>query len=83
MHEDCNESFSESREYKAHTAQHKWGPHRVETDELGQLQFCCLFPNCNKAVSDRKVLRKHLLTHREKQFVCHYEVNFIFVQKQL
>ena len=22
---------------------------------------------------DRKLLRKHLLTHREKQFICHYE----------
>ena len=50
MHEDCNESFSESRDFKAHTAQHKWGPHKVVIDELGQQQFCCLFPGCNKSV---------------------------------
>ena len=32
-----------------------------------------LLPSPAIAPPDRKLLRKHLLTHREKQFICHYE----------
>ena len=71
---DCDKTFPDSRSFRAHSAQHKWGPHAIEVDPVTQIKrFRCLHPGCNKIVKDRKVLRKHLLTHREKQFQCHYE----------
>jgi len=71
---DCDKIFHDSKSFRLHTAQHKWGPHAIEVDpETKKTQFRCLHPGCNKVVRDRKVLRKHLLTHREKQFKCHYE----------
>ena len=69
----CDKVFYDSRLYRAHSAQHKWGPHATEVDPVtGVTRFRCLHPGCTKVVNDRKVLRKHLLTHREKQFMCHY-----------
>ena len=71
---DCEFEFLDSRTFRAHAAQHKWGPHAIETNvETKVTRFLCLHPGCKKIVKDRKVLRKHLLTHCEKQFVCHYE----------
>ena len=69
----CDKVYTDSRQYRAHSAQHKWGPHATEVDPAtGKSRFRCLHPGCTKVVNDRKVLRKHLLTHREKQFMCHY-----------
>lgn len=34
--------------------------------------FKCTFPNCDKAFKEKKVLRKHLLTHQPKRFHCAY-----------
>lgn len=72
-HPGCNLSFDVSKDHKIHIAQHRWGPHNVETKDDGSYIFTCLHPGCNKIMHDRKLLRKHLLTHREKQFACHYE----------
>ncbi|GBG28980.1 Zinc finger protein 42-like [Hondaea fermentalgiana] len=34
--------------------------------------FKCTFPNCTKSFKEKKVLRKHLLTHQPKRFHCAY-----------
>jgi len=69
--EDCGKTFQSSKALRLHVAQHKWGPHRIINSPTGT-KFQCLHEGCKKVVNDRKVLRKHLLTHRPRQFVCHY-----------
>ena len=78
----CDERFDTIKEYKQHLAQHKWGPHKVTSvfntnnnnnNSSSFLQYECLAPGCGKIMTDRKLLRKHLLTHQEKKFVCHYD----------
>jgi hypothetical protein len=48
------------------------GPHDTVMDEDGVVQYHCRFEACDKFYSDQKLLRKHILTHKEKLFVCHY-----------
>ena len=72
-HPSCHETFNEARQYKKHVAQHKWGPHEIIENDSGKTSFLCLFPNCSKMMFDRKVLRKHLLSHGDKQFCCTYD----------
>lgn len=69
--EDCKATFDNSKGLREHVAQHKWGPHRVipAAEGIG-VQFQCLFEGCGKIVKDRKVLRKHCLTHRPREFAC-------------
>lgn len=70
--EDCDIKFESSKALRLHIAQHKWGPHQVIDN--GQLTaFMCLSPDCGKTFTDRKVLRKHLLTHRPRQYTCEFE----------
>eukprot|EP00516_Mucochytrium_quahogii_P000071 CAMPEP_0203756396 /NCGR_PEP_ID=MMETSP0098-20131031/9700_1 /ASSEMBLY_ACC=CAM_ASM_000208 /TAXON_ID=96639 /ORGANISM=" , Strain NY0313808BC1" /LENGTH=342 /DNA_ID=CAMNT_0050648273 /DNA_START=43 /DNA_END=1071 /DNA_ORIENTATION=+ len=69
---DCQQVFESCRALRIHVAQHKWGPHRVIDQPQGQT-FQCLFQDCGKIVKDRKVLRKHLLTHRPREFECSFE----------
>ncbi|KAG9416289.1 hypothetical protein AC1031_000684 [Aphanomyces cochlioides] len=67
----CNHYFDDAQSLKDHMTQHTWGPHTIQTAPDGTKTFVCL--NCGKGVSDRKVLRKHLLTHQEKRFLCSFD----------
>jgi len=67
---DCVQRFITSTLLRIHVAQHKWGPHKIITESDGTRRFACLFEGCGKVLKDRKVLRKHLLTHRPRAFVC-------------
>ncbi|KDO16336.1 hypothetical protein SPRG_18133 [Saprolegnia parasitica CBS 223.65] len=68
---DCGLVFEDAQGLKDHVTQHTWGPHTVQTHENGAKTFHCL--GCGKAMTDRKVLRKHLLTHQEKRFLCTFD----------
>ncbi|KAF0695937.1 Aste57867_13285 [Aphanomyces stellatus] len=67
----CNHCFEDAQSLKDHMTQHTWGPHSIQTAADGSKTFVCL--NCGKGVTDRKVLRKHLLTHQEKRFLCSFD----------
>jgi transcription factor YY len=65
---ECNMIFHDAQTLKDHVTQHTWGPYSIESGDMGEKSFVCL--SCSKRMCDRKVLRKHLLTHQERRFVC-------------
>ena len=68
--QDCSSTFESFHALQEHTAQHKWGPHKIIEGESGKT-FVCLHPNCNKVIrSNRKVLRKHLISHQAPTHAC-------------
>jgi hypothetical protein len=68
----CKSVLDNVLDMKVHMAQHKWGVDKVHVGECGRLFYHCLTPDCDKSFMDRKLLRKHMLSHREKMFACHY-----------
>ena len=67
----CHEIFESTAAHREHIAQHRWGPHARHVDpETGVVTFRCLVGSCPKILADRKVLRKHLMTHRPPKFEC-------------
>ncbi|ETW08505.1 hypothetical protein H310_01070 [Aphanomyces invadans] len=67
----CHHVFEDAQSLKDHLTQHTWGPHTIQVAPNGNKSFVCL--SCGKSVTDRKVLRKHLLTHQEKRFLCSFD----------
>ncbi|RHY35906.1 hypothetical protein DYB38_008887 [Aphanomyces astaci] len=67
----CHHVFEDAQSLKDHLTQHTWGPHTIHMAPNGHKTFVCL--SCGKSVTDRKVLRKHLLTHQEKRFLCSFD----------
>lgn len=70
--QECSETFATFHGLQEHIAQHKWGPHKIIEGESGKT-FVCLHPNCNKVIrSNRKVLRKHLISHQAPTHACSF-----------
>jgi len=72
-HSQCNTILEDYNAFQLHLQQHKWGPHKAVINENGETSFVCGYEGCGKLLEDKKLLRKHMLSHREKVFACHYQ----------
>lgn len=83
LEEDCNEEFDSYVDLQCHAAQHNWGPHEIRIDSNGKAVFQCLIEGCGKLItSNRKVLRKHLISHQKPTIKCTYSgCNRMFHEK--
>jgi len=70
MCEFCSREFGSAKLLREHVAQHKWGPHEALLQRDGTVRYRCLFTGCGKVLRDRKLLRKHCLTHKPREFIC-------------
>jgi len=71
-HSQCLTILEDYGAFQLHLQQHKWGPHKAIVNESGVASFICGYEGCGKELEDKKLLRKHMLSHREKVFACHY-----------
>lgn len=44
-----------------------------EPEPTTEVLFLCSYEGCGKTFLDPGALRKHVITHGEKQHVCHYD----------